>query len=321
MLTHKVARNIVQKGALLALVVTVIITLPEAAYAAAKGKVKDSDPPGIQTPVPIRKVVLRPVGTLPFKLPNGTPVDIGADLDILFRTTVAESGVFQPLEKGETEDPCDTYIEMRANLSTMEFNVYQAGISFGYSPEGAIGGIGNVDGSVNVDVGVITMDFSLWECTQRECFAVAASHADHHSAKVTLKFTIDLKGIKISPDFVYNTEVGKMLRAIMKDGIKTIAASSHLNELNWQATVREVSPEIGMVIFDAGSQRGIKLNQGFVVYAAHPETGACNVYRALGYVKTTRVDTVSSVALLDTALDRQEIQVGDVVMIRSMIGK
>ncbi len=269
---------------------------------------------------PARRVFVKPMGTIPFQLPNGVPVNLGADLDALLRTAVTSTPSFSPTDGPDAElDPCGNYIEIRSNLSTFELNLTQFGVSVGYSPGGTLGDIAKLTGAVDVSIGTIAMDFSVWECVNGQCSSVAATMSDHLTAKVGLKFQIDLKAIKISPDFVFNTPIASIIRQIMDDGLSKLAKTERLNELTWRATVKQYVPEIGMVVFDAGTQSRIKPNQGFVVYAVTPDSGVCDLFRAIAYVKTTRVDAVSSVGMLTESLDHRQIEIGDQVMVRSII--
>src|SRR5262245_49899769 len=94
----------------------------------AAGKKKPIEPAGFSTPTPVRRVVLKPVGTRPFQLPNGSRVDLSADLEVLLNTAVTATTAFSPSEPGGTGDPCGTRIEVRAAVSTFELNVAQLGI-------------------------------------------------------------------------------------------------------------------------------------------------------------------------------------------------
>src|SRR5689334_9977122 len=81
---------------------------------------------------PIRKVVINPVTTLPFNLPNGSRVDLQADLTTILATAVAESGVFVPLESSNSEgggvdDQCGVRLEIVAGVSSFQASVVDMG--------------------------------------------------------------------------------------------------------------------------------------------------------------------------------------------------
>jgi hypothetical protein len=293
-----------------------------AAFGAAKPPANPScNPnPGITTPVPVRQAVLTSVGTTPFSLPNGSTVNLGADLQALLATAVTSSGAFSPTDPalpGQT-DPCDTHLEIRAAVSTLELNATTIGVSFGYTPSGATSTVTNVNGSVAVSIGTIAMDFGIWECVSGRCSEVAASTASQATAGVNLNLTIDFSSVTTSPSLIYNTPLGDAIRAIMNNGMKTLAGSPNLAQLSWTATVKQWEAGPGLLIFDAGTNVSLAPNQAFVIYAPAPSTGACGVFQAVANAHTTAVTTVSSTALVDQVLDPLGVQVGDVVMVRAV---
>ncbi len=291
-------------------------------YAAAKKPAVDAcNPhPGQTTPNPTRRAVLRPVVTKAFQLPNGAQVNLSADLDTVFSTAVTAALSFAPTDPSDS-DLCDTHIELRAAVSTLELNAFEAGVTFGYTPTGATNTVSNITGKTTVKVGTIAMDFSVWECVGQKCTAAAAVPASHLTAGVDVKLDIDFNSVTTSTSLIYNTPLGGILRAIMVDGMNRLSANPHISELNWKASVKESTPEAGMFTFDAGTNSRILPNQSFVVYAVTPTTGVCNVYHAVGYAHTTQVDPVSSVAFVDQILDARGVQPGDVVMVRAVSSK
>ena len=66
------------------------------AIAAGKPPVSPScgSPSVIRTPSPIRNVLLQPIGTKVFPLPNGVSVDMGVDLQSILNTAVASADCF-----------------------------------------------------------------------------------------------------------------------------------------------------------------------------------------------------------------------------------
>src|SRR4051794_33998589 len=69
---------------------------------------------GYTTPSPARRVVLGAVGTMPFTLPNGSKVDLTADLNTLLTTAVAGTQVYFPTDGVAAADPCGTHLEVSA---------------------------------------------------------------------------------------------------------------------------------------------------------------------------------------------------------------
>ena len=292
-----------------------LVVFSQTSFAAAKGKPKDPTRPVYETPVPGRSVVLRPVASKAFDLPNGSRVSIGADLDSMLNTVGTGSTQFKPAD-ALAPRPCDSHLELRAAVTTMQLEVAQFGLKFGWTPGGSLDFIESVKVKSKVTVGTIAMDFSLWECVGGKCTAVAAVTADHLTAGVEMDFDVDFGAITIGPGFVYNTPLGSILRKIMVKGVEKLSQSARLNELTWFALVKEYYPETGAVLFDQGSQSRLKNNQTFTVYSVTPSAGVCEVYRPAAYIHTTRVDTVSSYGQIDQVFGDQPIRPGDVVMVR-----
>lgn len=270
---------------------------------------------GMTTPNPARKVVLGTVGTIPFTLPNGSKVDLTADLATLFNTAVTGTQVYFPTDAATATDPCGTHLEVSAAVSTLELNAVQIGVTFGYTPSGTSSVVTGATGSVNVNIGTIAMDFSVRQCTNGGCTTIGAVSSDAVTAGVSTSFTIDLGTVTTGPSLVYNTDLGKIITGIMNDGAKKLVAAANPSLLSWSATVREVTAG-SSIIFDAGTQALLLPNQTFAVYAVTPATGVCSVYQAMANVHTTQVEPLSSTAQIDTTLDPRGVQVGDLVVIR-----
>ncbi|MBI2711711.1 MAG: hypothetical protein HYX41_02445 [Bdellovibrio sp.] len=294
--------------------------LSVSAMGAAKAPPVSSCPgnPNMGTPVPVRAAVLRPVGTQIFSLPNNGQANIGSDLQVLMTSAVAESAAFAPTDPQATY-PCGEHIELRAAVSTFQLDLVNLGISIGYTPNGNMGPVTGVSGTAAVKVGTIAMDFSIWSCNSKGCSAIGASTSNHSVASGSLSFNLNFGDISTGPSLMINSPLGKIFRAIMKDGISKLSQSARINDLPWQATVREVSP-VGSFIFDAGTQDRIGVNQTFIVYAPTDATttGVCNVFEAVATAHSVAVGTVSSTALIDSALSSRNVQVGDIVMVRSI---
>jgi hypothetical protein len=271
---------------------------------------------GLTTPNPSRKVVVNKVTTLPFNLPNGTRVDLSADLDTIIRTSITATQQYLPTDGGAA-DNCGDHLEIYGAVTTLELNAVQFGISFGYSPSGENNTVTNLTGSADVNVGNISMDFGVRECNGGGCSTVGAVSASALTAGVNLSFKIDFSQVQLGPDLVAKTDLGKILRGIMDDGMKRLAKSANPSTLSWSSTVREVDSD-GSFIFDAGQNAMLGINQAFAVYAVTPATGACNVYKAVANVHTRQVEPLSSIAVVDQSLDPRGVQVGDRVVVRAV---
>jgi hypothetical protein len=300
---------------------TLLLSAPVHAF--GKSQNTSSSPPVDTTPSPARAVVLDPVTTQPFVLPNGSSVDLTSELGTMLLTAVSGTSNLVPTQipalGAAGSQPCDSHIELRAAVTTIEMNADQFGITIGYSPTGSSlgSGITGGNGSLNVSVSEIGMDFSLWECSNGQCQSIAAASADQSMSQSNLSFTIDFGAITTAAQLVYNTPLGDTLRAILASGVSQIAASPRIADLPWSATVKEVNAQAGTFVFDQGADSRLGVNQTFVVYAGIPGQGACAVYQAVAYAHTTEVDPVSSVASITQSLDSsRSVEVGDVVMIQ-----
>jgi hypothetical protein len=291
------------------------------AFGAAKAPATttcNAGPTTTKTPQPVRSVVLGPVGTKIFALPNGS-ANLGADLQVLMLSAVAASNNFAPTDQQATY-PCQEHIEVRAAVSSFQLDVVDFGISIGYTPNGGLGPVSGINGKAAVKVGTIAMDFSVWSCNSTGCSAIAASTSNHSVASGQLSFTLDFGAISTGPSLIVNSPLANIFRAIMADGMNKLGQSLRINDLPWQARVRDVTPSVGSIVFDAGTQDRLGVNQAFEVFAPTDasSTGGCNVFQAVATAHTVSVNAVSSTALIDSSLDARGVQVGDIVMIRTV---
>jgi hypothetical protein len=271
--------------------------------------------------------VLKPVGSKIFSLPNGGTADISVDLNAMFTTAVTNTSSLSPWVSAIPDDangnhpgtdPCESHLEIRGDVTTLQLDIAQVGLTIGWNPAGSYNvPITNITGKAHAKIGVIAMDFSVWQCQAGSCTAVAASTSDHVTAGVSVAVDIDFSSVTAGPSLIFNTPLGSALRRIMENGIQQMANSIRINELDWTARVVESNPQLGLVTFDVGMQSRIAPNQGFEVYAPNANTwGACRVYQLVGYIHSTTVGAVSSYAIVDQLFGARTIQVGDVVMVR-----
>lgn len=274
-----------------------------------------------KTPHPVRSVVLGTVGTKPFQLPNMHTVDLTTDLKSILTASVTNTQIVPHANGLSVMDPMDTLpcgsrLELRASVSTLELEVQKFGIKFGYSSAGAEAIGTKIDGSVEVTIGTISMDFLLYECANGQCSTRAAATADQSLLQGDIKFMVNFGEISVGPEFIFKTAMGQALRKMMDEGMKKLALSPQLNKVSWHAKVREYVSETGIVFFDAGSNVNLAPDQTFVVYAVEPALGICDVFKAVAYIRTSKVDPLSSVAIVDSIQDSRGIRAGDIVVVR-----
>lgn len=274
-------------------------------------------PASFEVATPVRHVVLRPVVTQPFTLPNGAAIDLTADLHAILQTVVTETPTLAPTDFVTPPDSCTVRLEIRSNVSTVELLVSEFGLKFGYTPTGPVGGgLTGATGELNVKTGVIAMDFSIWECVGNHCVSVAAATASKKTSRTEAGIRVDFATIGTGAGFVTQTAFGAVFRDLMRQGVGQISTSARLHELAWNAMVRDYDPSTGQILFDRGASDRIKAGQDFVVYEGVPSDGRCGAFRPLAYLRTDRVDTESTLATVTQSLDPRPIKVGDLVLVR-----
>lgn len=271
---------------------------------------------------PLRSVILRPVSTKPFQLPNGATVDLSADLDAMWTTAVTQTGVFSPLDftrdTGAAISECDETLELRAAVSSLELNAVEVGVSFGYSPTGSESPIVRIGGTAKVKVGAVRMEFGVRQCRSGRCQELIATGADHATAGVGLDFTIDFTAVKTGPSLVANTQLGAVLQQVLGQGAGRLAQDARVARLPWSATVREsASASQGLFVMDAGAERRLQPGTRVEVYAVTPGASACNVYKVVAYGTAIQVHSISATVALDQLLDPRGVQEGDLVRLRA----
>ncbi len=303
----------------LAICATVVLLQSSDARAAGKKQVTPADPgTGLVTPNPVRPVTLAQLTTQPFQLPNGSTVDLAADIGTIFITAVTGSTKFAPTDGAQASDDCDMHIEIRGGLSTLDLNAGSGSIHFGYTPSGSTATVGDMTGELTVTVGTLAMDFSVWQCVGGKCSAVAAATASQVNVGAGLTFNMNLNSVTTGTSLLYNTPLGGIIRKIMDKALAELSASARLSELSWFAQVLEYNATSGQFFFDAGTEKRINTNEAFAVYALDAGQSICSVYKPIAYAHTTRVDARSSVGLIDQTLEERPIQKGDLVFVRQV---
>lgn len=277
---------------------------------------------GVVNAQPLRSVVLRPVTTKPFALPNGASVDLSADLDAMWTTAVTQTGVFAPLDftrdLGSAISDCDETLELRAAVSALELNAVEVGVSFGYSPTGVESPAVKLGGKANVKIGTVRMEFGVRQCRAGRCQELIAAGADHATAGVGLDFSVDFAAVRTGPSLVANTQLGAVLQRVLLQGAGRLAQDPRVARLPWSAIVREsASSSQGLFVIDAGAERRLQPGTRVEVYAVTPGASACNVYRVVAYGTAIQVHSISATVALDQILDARGVQEGDLVRLRA----
>lgn len=285
----------------------------------AAGKKPPAPPQGPFTPSPVRKVVMAPVGTQAFRLPNGKDMDLSADFNSMFETAVAQSGVLVPYYPGRP-NPCEERLEIRSAVTTLQMEVGSARIRVGYSPTSTESPTIGLEGSVGVKVGVIAMDFHVLRYDSLGGkHIVMASKVEQPFPAFSLEFNVNISDIKIGPELIYNTPLGGVIRGMMTKGVQELVKqTSNLERLGWAAHVRHYDPDTGILIFDEGWDSLLGNEQTFTVYSAAEDAIGinCTSFLPVADVRTTRVDSITSIAIVDEIRHSRGIQVGDLVLVR-----
>lgn len=294
------------------------------ALAFGKKKTEPTDPCAnggcLTTPKPARKVRLTSVRALPFQLPNGSrvslgtdettgPVDPKADLDSMLVTSSRASGGFLPTFGPTPTDPCERFLELSAAVTSFELNAWELNLTFGYKPSGEIDTVTDLKGKVKVRVGSIQMDFAAWECRirdgQKECSAHVVSKADQSTFQGKLEFEIDFDQVHSGIELMKNTVLGEALSQIMTKGIYNLARSPDFDRLPWSARLQDFDPRTGILVIEGGTLDQIKPHQAFEILGEATSSSSCPVYSTLAYVHTTRVDSLTSNAIIDSTFGRE----------------
>ena len=286
--------------------------------ASAASSCGGSAQPVLSVPQPIRKIILKPVGTQVFQLPGGAPVNLASDLQTILSTSVTASSIFAPSDP--QLDPCQESLELRSTVSTFQLDIAQIGVSVGFTPGGSIGQVTGITGQATAQIGQIAMDFGIYKCNAGTCEEIIASTSDQTVAGGNLSFAIDFGVINTSSSLILKTPLGSVFRKIMNNGIAQLSGSSRVNLLPWQAQVKDYVPASGTVVFNSGFEDMIRVNQAFTIYAPASTSvvGTCDPYEVVSQVHTIEVDTVSSMAITDKPLvGGRGILPGDIVMIRA----
>jgi len=302
----------------------IVIITPAIGFSAGK---KPTPPPVCGDPstvaLPVRKVVLTQVGTNGFQLPNGAMMDLRGALDAMMTTAVTETPNLAVTSQAPGIGvPCESYIRVDSKLSTISLEALKFGITFGYSPSGADNPVTDLTGTADVRLGTMAMDFHIYQCANSaegipQCQSVAATMATHAVFGGDLKFEIDFGVVKTGPALVYNTPLEGIFRAVINNGIKKLAAHPRIQELDWNATVTSVVPG-AIFTFDAGSRSRIGPNQRFYIYSETPATSGCQVREVVGEAHTTRVDLLTSTAVVDKMfVTGRDVRVGDQVWVNA----
>jgi len=279
--------------------------------------------PGARQASPARDAHVRPVETVAFTLPNGTRVDLAADLNRVFSSAVTRKSNFRPTESVQ-KDECSNHLALSAAITTLDLNVFGTEIRFGYTPTGELGlsGQPTVSGKVRVDVGLIGMDVGVWRCQDDRCAQVIASRVTSQTVQAGLSFEVDFSEIHTGADLLYKTPLGNALARMFESAMVEISASPRMATLPWHGVVREVGvgPAGPYVWFDGGSEQSIGENEAFTVFApANAQGSSCGVYKPVGQIHTTdRVTVVSSEGKIEDQDQTRNIQVGDIVLVRKV---
>jgi hypothetical protein len=223
-------------------------------------------------------------------------------------------------------EDCSEHTEVRANISTLEMKIAEFNLRVGYTPAGSIPVPATaIDGSINVNLGAIAMDFQIYKCVReqangkKQCWMVGAKSVNQNLFKSKINFNANFGQITTSASFLSNTPMGALIRQMMVQGVVQLYQDPSYNELPWKAVIEEIDVQNGYVFFSKGIEDRVATAQTFTVFSQVKGAGACSYWRPLANILTTDVYTVSSRARIDQLLDSAHpVQQGDIVMIRSV---
>lgn len=265
---------------------------------------------------PRRKVVINPVTTLPFKLPNGKDANLAVKLGDILGAQVSMNPAFMKQDPQlAAQDPCQAHLEIRAAVSSMEFRIGQGGVRFGYTlTQGDIGnGTGTISGAVTVTGGEIGMTFELAQCLHGTCSSPVSALLTNATVGAEVNFEFTMDPLSVGADLEFNTAFTDIINNMMKKGVETLQASPFLAQTWWNASVLSVDPVKHKVIFDAGSFDGLVSGNVFSILSAIPGQGACGAFEEIGRVHAVSVGPNATQSVID--LSTGDIKVGDIVRV------
>lgn len=261
---------------------------------------------------PARPVRVLSVGTLPFQLPNGERVEISQDLKTIFETTLLTHSSLRPAEFA-LDDPCAQWLEIRAAVTSLDLDVTEFGVRFGYTPQGAIPTVDSITGEARVKLGSLTMDLGLRLCTRNGCQVVVASSADQTLAELKVDVKVDFSLVTTGASFMTRTPMGAAFRTVFEKAVTRLEKASQLASLPWRAQVVTVDHGSGQFWINAGREQRLPVGMALDVFAPSPQGPACSVSQRVARAQVRTLTAVSSEAEILETYDRS-VRSGDVVM-------
>lgn len=234
------------------------------------------EPPDHQA-FPIRELVMGRVSAGSFKLPNDTTIDMSVRFDELAESEVNQSEKFTALRSGGIGVGRKTVLDV--SLTSIEMDLVNFGVKVGYGPgrrgagtvdlgtaSGGIGSDVDFSGEITVKLGSMSMDLTVYDSDTKAAYGSVTT--DSITAGVNLTFKVDFSDVSISPEVQFRTALAPALRAMVKQGMKSMISSSRINLIPWHALVKEVDLGAKLVLFDAGVKAGMAKGDRLSVYGS-----------------------------------------------------
>lgn len=214
---------------------------------------------------PLRQVEFREFRTDVFHSPDGQPVDVGVVVGQLVDTQVNQSQKFRTVVGNA---PAERHGVLTGGITSLVLEVASVGIRFGYTPDGEVNdGSGvRLEGNLTVKVPVITADFKIFD--SETGLTYSAVSVDQAGVGVNLSFTVNFDQISIGPEFVAQTPLKDIIRALTANAMVQMLRQRDVNFIPWSTRVLGSDLSRGLVFFDAGVRQYVAAGNLFRAYTA-----------------------------------------------------
>jgi hypothetical protein len=248
---------------------------------------KPPQPPADTQAWPTRNVGLAQFLSTPFTLPNGVKVDMSTQLPNIMPTEITQksSGRLRALNEAT-----GARFVLKGGLTSFEANNFTNSLTIGFKPgTGDIGSgtIAGATGALTFNVGSLDMNFYIVDTADQEVVGVGQGSAVEGG--VGLSVSLDFTVITTADQFVFQSPMTPVITTAIDNALKQMTTDKNTNvQMDWSAQVTAVNTGAGTLVFNAGIQSNIQVNNVFNVYD--------NSGTVIGEVKVTSVDASSATA-------------------------
>ena len=210
---------------------------------------------------PYRYVQLSRVTVPPFYLPSGRRVDMNSDLGAIIETEINQSEYFR-------SGGSDSRLVISGGVTSMEMDVTQLNIRFGWNPNGALpifpGRI--VEGEFDLRLSTLSMDFKIFDKYTGETYV--ASYTNENISELNFKVKVNLLNLQSTLDLLTKTKLTEAIRKATRDVLENISEHPNFHYIPWNAHVLHVNEAKDSLFFNAGVLQGVKEGDIFSAYSS-----------------------------------------------------